>query len=128
MVRSPGRGLYTAGEVCGALTAAGHPMSMRYLAQLRSGQRTDLPDRTVAALAKFFKVKPRYFTNAAYRAKVDHDLELMSQLQEYGLRRLSARAFNLSDESQALLTSMTEKLRALEGFPQIASDQEDFDE
>ena len=77
---------------------------------------------TVAALAKFFKVKPDYFFNDIYAAKIDHDLELLSQLQGYGLRRLSSRAFDLSEESQNLLTSMAEKLRASEGLPEIPPD------
>ncbi len=63
-----------------------------------------------------------YFFNDIYAAKIDHDLELLSQLQGYGLRRLSSRAFDLSEESQNLLTSMAEKLRASEGLPEVPPD------
>ena len=79
----------------------------------------------MAALAKFFKVKPDYFFNDVYAAKIDHDLELLSQLQGYHLRRLSSRAFDLSEESQNLLATMAEKLRASEGLPAAPSDTGD---
>lgn len=121
-VHPPGRKPHTNAEVAAALTASGHPISKPYLSQLRSGQRTNPSDETVGALAKFFKVKPDYFFNDIYAAKIDHDLELLAQLQGYGLRRLSSRAFDLSDESQNLLTSMAEKLRASEGLPEVPPD------
>ncbi|WP_194815726.1 helix-turn-helix domain-containing protein [Nocardia sp. XZ_19_385] len=121
-VRPPGRKPHTNAEVAAALTASGHPISKPYLSQLRSGRRRNPSDETVAALARFFKVKPDYFFNNAYARKVDHDLELLSQLQGYGLRRLSARAFDLSEDSQNLLTSLAEKLRASEGLPEVPPD------
>ncbi|RDI63321.1 helix-turn-helix domain-containing protein [Nocardia pseudobrasiliensis] len=121
-VHRPGRGPHTNADVAEALTAAGHRISKPYLSQLRSGQRTNPSDDTVAALAQFFKVKPDYFFNDIYAAKIDHDLELLSQLQGYGLRRLSSRAFDLSEESQNLLAAMAEKLRASEGLPEIPAD------
>jgi len=49
-------------------------------------------------------------------------LELLAQLRGYGLRRLSARAFDLSSESQELLTAMAEKLRRSEGLPATPPD------
>ncbi|WP_232851673.1 transcriptional regulator [Nocardia acididurans] len=56
----------------------------------------------------------------AYRS--DEDLELLTQLQAYGLRRLSSRAYDLSEESQNLLTTMADKLRASEGLPAVPPD------
>ncbi|MEC3918310.1 helix-turn-helix domain-containing protein [Nocardia sp. CDC160] len=124
-VHPPGRHPHTNAEVVAALTASGHPISKPYLSQLRSGRRTNPSDATVAALARFFKVKPDYFFNDSYAAKIDHDLVLLSQLQGSGLRRLSSRAFDLSQESQDLLTSMAEKLRESEGLPEIPPDDAD---
>lgn len=121
-VHPPGRKPHTNAEVAAALSSSGHSISKPYLSQLRSGQRTNPSDETVAALAKFFKVNPDYFFNDIYAAKVDQDLELLSQLQGYGLRRLSSRAFDLSEESQNLLTSMAERLRASEGLPAVPPD------
>ena len=121
-VHPPGRKAHTNAEVAAALTTAGHPISKPYLSQLRSGQRTNPSNETVASLAKFFKVKPDYFFNDIYASKIDHDLDLLSQLQGYGLRRLSARAFDLSEDSQNLLTTMAAKLRASEGLPESPPD------
>ncbi|HSS55901.1 MAG TPA: helix-turn-helix domain-containing protein [Gaiellales bacterium] len=121
-VHPPGRKPPTNAGVAAALTEAGHSISKPYLSQLRSGQRTNPSDDTVAALAKFFKVKSDYFFNDIYAAKIDRDLELLAQLQGYGLRRLSSRAFDLSEESQNLLTSLAEKLRASEGLPEVPPD------
>ncbi|ATL72059.1 helix-turn-helix domain-containing protein [Nocardia terpenica] len=118
----PDRRPHTDAEVAAALTASGHPISKPYLAQLRSGQRADPSEETVAALAKFFKVKPDYFDSDTYATTVDHDLRLLSRLQGDGPRRLARRAFDLSEESQNLLISIAEKLRASEGLPEIPPD------
>ncbi|MDJ0393356.1 helix-turn-helix domain-containing protein [Rhodococcus sp. G-MC3] len=121
-VHPPGRKPHTNADVADALAETGHQISKPYISQLRSGQRTNPSDETVAALARYFKVKPDYFFNDIYAAKIDNDLELVTRLQGYGLRRLSARAFDLSEESQNLLSSMAEKLRASEGLPEVPPD------
>ena len=118
-VHPPGRRAHTNAEVAAACVASGYLISKPYLQELRSGQRTNPSDEAVAGLARFFKVKPDYFFNDIYAAKIDHDLEHLSQLQGYGLRRLSSRVFDLSEESQNLLTSMAEKLRESESLPAI---------
>lgn len=121
-VHPPGRKPHTNAEVASALIKDGHQISKPYISQLRSGQRTNPSDETVAAFARFFKVKSEYFFNDIYAAKIDHDLELLSQLQGYGLRKLSSRAFDLSEESQNLLTTMAERLRSSEGLPEVPPD------
>lgn len=127
-VHPPERKPHTNSEVAAALAAEGHQISKPYISQLRSGQRTNPSDETVAAFAKFFKIKPDYFFNDIYAAKVDHDLDLLSQLQGYALRKLSARAFDLSEESQGLLTAMAERLRISEGLPAVPPDSTPLDE
>lgn len=121
-VHPPGRKPHTNAEVADALAERGHQISKPYISQLRSGQRTNPSNDTVTALATFFKVKPDYFFDDIYASDIDHDLELLTQLKGYGLRRLSSRAFDLSEESQTLLTSMAEKLRVSEGLPEIPPD------
>ena len=56
-VHPPGRKPHTNAGVAAALTESGHSISKPYLSQLRSGQRTNPSDETVAALATFFKVE-----------------------------------------------------------------------
>lgn len=117
-VHPPGRKPHTNAEVAGTLSADGHRISKPYLSQLRNGHRTNPSQDTINALARFFKVKPDYFYDDVYAARIDHDLELLSQLRGHGLRRLSSRAFDLSVESQELLSTMAEKLRRGEGLPE----------
>ncbi|MBY6413179.1 helix-turn-helix domain-containing protein [Rhodococcus sp. BP-252] len=121
-VHPPGRKPHTNAEVADALAEGGHQISKPYISQLRSGQRTNPSDDTVAALARFFKVKSDYFFNDIYATKVDRDLELITQIEGYGLRRLSARAFDLSEDSQNLLSAVAEKLRVSEGLPEVPPD------
>jgi transcriptional regulator with XRE-family HTH domain len=121
-VHPPGRKPHTNAEVADALASGGHQISKPYISQLRSGQRTNPSDDTVAALARFFKVKSDYFFNDIYATKVEHDLELITKIEGYGLRRLSARAFDLSEDSQNLLSSVAEKLRVSEGLPEVPPD------
>ncbi|RRQ29321.1 helix-turn-helix domain-containing protein [Rhodococcus sp. Eu-32] len=121
-VHPPGRKPHTNAEVADALAEGGHQISKPYISQLRSGQRTNPSDDTVAALARFFKVKSDYFFNDIYATKVDRDLELITQIEGYGLRRLSARAFDLSEDSQNLLSALAEKLRVSEGLPEVPPD------
>nr|WP_296765433.1 helix-turn-helix domain-containing protein [Rhodococcus sp. (in: high G+C Gram-positive bacteria)] len=121
-VHPQGRRAHTNAEVAAALAEAGHRISKPYISQLRSGHRTNPSSDTVAALARFFKVKPDYFFDHVYEAKVNRDLEILAQLQGHGLRRLSARAFDLSEDSQNLLSAMAEKLRTSEGLPAVPPD------
>ncbi|TSE00383.1 helix-turn-helix domain-containing protein [Skermania sp. ID1734] len=121
-VHPPGRRPHTNAEVAAALTAAGHPISKPYLSQLRSGQRTNPSKETVHALARFFKVKPDYFFDDIYANRIERDLTLLTQLEGYWLRQLSVRAFDLSEESQNLLTALAEKLRSSEGLPAVPAD------
>ncbi|MEC3956591.1 helix-turn-helix transcriptional regulator [Nocardia sp. CDC153] len=120
-VRAPGERPPTNGEVAAQLTAWGHPISKPYLGQLRSGQRTDPSPETIAALARFFRVRPGYFADDAYTAAIENDYALLNRLQFQGLRDLSTRAFDLSEESQNLLTIMADRLRITEGLPDLGA-------
>ncbi|MGB3697798.1 MAG: helix-turn-helix domain-containing protein [Gordonia sp. (in: high G+C Gram-positive bacteria)] len=121
-VHPPGRKPHTNAEVAAALSADGYKISKPYLSQLRNGHRTNPSSETVTALARFFKVKSDYFYDDVYAARIDHDLELLSQLRGHGLRRLSSRAFDLSPESQEMLSAMADKLRRGEGLPESTQD------
>ncbi|WP_132991958.1 helix-turn-helix domain-containing protein [Gordonia zhaorongruii] len=121
-VHPPGRKPHSNAEVAMAVSAAGHQISKPYISQLRNGHRTNPSHETLSALAQFFKVKPDYFYDDVYAAKIDHDLELLAQLRGRGLRRLSSRAFDLSEESQEMLSVMAEKLRRGEGLPESPPD------
>ncbi|WP_157388277.1 helix-turn-helix domain-containing protein [Nocardia terrae] len=118
---APGERPHTNGEVAAQLTAWGHPISKPYLSQLRSGLRTDPSRETIAALARYFRVRPGYFAGEAHRSATDADYVLLSRLQFHTLRELSTRAYDLSEESQNLLTTMADRLRITEGLPDIGT-------
>lgn len=120
-VHAPGARPHTNSEVAAQLTAWGHPISKPYLSQLRSGVRTDPSRETIAALARFFRVRPDYFADDAYTSTADRDYALLAQLQFDGLRTLSVLAFDLSEESQNLLTAMADRLRVTERLPEVGA-------
>ena len=109
-VYPPGRGPHTSAEVISALKAEGITMSAPYLSQLRSGNRTNPSSTTMVALANFFRIKPEYFTNDAYYAKLDRELGWLANMRDEGVRRIAARTVGLSAEAQQ---SVVEKVDAL---------------
>src|SRR5512142_2593968 len=87
-VYPPGRGPHKSAEVIEALKAEGITMSAPYLSQLRSGNRTHPSAATMAALANFFRIKPQYFTDDEYSARLDRELTWLAEMRDEGVRRL----------------------------------------
>src|ERR1700756_1554861 len=81
-VYPPGRGPHTSSEVIAALEAGGVRMTAPYLSQLRSGSRTNPSAATMAALANFFRIKPAYFTDDEYYAKLDEELAWLANMRD----------------------------------------------
>ena len=113
-VYPPGRGQHTSAEVIAALKAEGITMSAPYLSQLRSGNRTNPSAATMAALANFFRIKPAYFTDDDYFAKLDQELTLLAEMRDEGLRRIAARTVGLSPEAKEDLVARADELRRKE--------------
>lgn len=113
-VYPPGRGPHTSAEVIAALKSEGITMSAPYLSQLRSGNRTNPSAATMTALANFFRIKPAYFTDDDYFAKLDRELGYLAQMREDGVRRIAARTVGLSDEAKKDLADKVEELRRRE--------------
>lgn len=118
---TPGGRPHTNSAVAAQLTAWGHPISKPYLSQLRSGARTNPSRETIAALARYFRVRPDHFATAAHPVPRGHDLDLLARLQFPGLRGLAIAAVDLSEESQHLLVTMAERLRLTEGLPEVGA-------
>lgn len=110
----PGRGPHTAAEVVVALRAEGVRLSAPYLSQLRSGGRTNPSTETIAALAKFFRVKPQYFTDDAYFHKLDDELTWSAIAHDQTARRIAGRAVGLSPEAHADIIHTADELRRRE--------------
>lgn len=113
-VYPPGRGQHTSAEVIAALKAEGVTMSAPYLSQLRSGNRTNPSATTMTALANFFRIKPEYFTDDAYYAKLDQELTLLAGMRDAGVRRIASRTLGLSAEAQRDVMDKVDELRRRE--------------
>lgn len=113
-VYPPGRGQHTSAEVISALKAEGVTMSAPYLSQLRSGNRTNPSATTMAALANFFRIKPEYFTDDAYYAKLDQELTWLAQMRDTGVRQIAARTVGLSADAQRDVLNKLDELRRRE--------------
>jgi transcriptional regulator with XRE-family HTH domain len=115
-VYPPGRGPHTSAEVIAALKAEGVTMSAPYLSQLRSGNRTNPSVATMAALANFFRIKPAYFTDDEYYAKLDRELTWLANMRDEGVRRIAARTVGLSAEAQQDIVQKVDELRRMENL------------
>ncbi|MDX1891725.1 helix-turn-helix domain-containing protein [Mycolicibacterium sp. 050158] len=115
-VHPPGGPPHTSAEVVTALQSYGVKVSAPYMSQLRLGRRTNPSATTMAALAEFFRVDVRYFTDDQYYAKLSKELALLASLRDTGVRRLASRVVGLSHESLHDLISAAEGLRRREGL------------
>jgi hypothetical protein len=68
----------------------------------------------MSALANFFRIKPAYFTDDEYFGKLDHELTLLSEMRDEGVRRIAARTVGLSPEAKEDLVARAEELRRKE--------------
>mgnify|MGYP005816026343 CR=1 FL=1 len=114
VVYPPGRGPHTSAEVIAALKAEGVTMSAPYLSQLRSGNRTNPSTATMAALANFFRIKPAFFTDDEYYAKLDAELSWLDSIRDAGVRRIATHAVGLSPAAQEDVLAHIDELRRKE--------------
>lgn len=114
VVIPPGRGPHTSAEVIAALKAEGITMSAPYLSQLRSGNRTNPSTATMAALANFFRIKPAFFTDDDYHAKLDHELSWLASIRNEGVRRIATQTVGLSVQAQEDVLARIDELRRKE--------------
>ena len=110
-VYPPGRGPHTSAEVIAALKSEGITMSAPYLAQWRSGNRTNPSSATMTAIANFFRIKPEYFTDDEYYEKMDRELTWLAHMRDEGVRRIAARTVGLSPQAQQKLVETVAELR-----------------
>ncbi len=118
---APGARPHTNSAIAAQLTAWGHPISKPYISQLREGTRLDPSRETIAALARYFRVRPGYLTAGDHLSPLGPDHDLLIRLQSDRLRDLCLRAYDLSEESQNLLTAMADRLRLSERLPEVGT-------
>jgi transcriptional regulator with XRE-family HTH domain len=123
-VRPRGGGEYSFEEVAEAIRAKGGPtISATYLWQLRKGVRDNPTKRHLEALAGFFGVPPAYFFDDAQTERIDAELALLNALRDAPVRRIALRAGGLSTKSLETIAEMVDRVRELEGLPDMPDGQ-----
>ncbi|MGO4615044.1 hypothetical protein AB4305_08235 [Nocardia sp. 2YAB30] len=102
--------------VAGWMTAAGYNMSPGYLARLRRGQATTLPERTRTGLAHVFGLDPGYFACDPGLDQAE-DAEVIAHLDNSSLRRLGQAVTGTSMRTLLYLESVADVLRRADGLP-----------
>ena len=112
------RGPYSLREVADAINEAAGTrlMSAAYLSQLRTGQRTEPSHSRLAAIAKFFGVDVRYFTDDETAQATDDQLEFLAAMRDNGVRAVAVRAAGLSDTALEAVKALIDNARRLEGL------------
>ena len=101
-------------ELIAACQAAGVSVSAPYLSQLCLGRRTNPSRATMSAIAAFFRVDVRYFTDDAYYQRLSRELMLLAGLRDDGVRQIASRVVGLSPQSVQDLVDRAEELRRRE--------------
>lgn len=117
-VHRPGRGPYSLREVVEAINAdtGTKLLSAAYLSQLRTGQRTEPSHSRLAAIARFFGVDIRYFSDDETAEATDQQLEFLAAMRDSGVRAVAIRAAGLSDTALEAVKALIDNARQLEGL------------
>ncbi|MFD9741900.1 hypothetical protein [Umezawaea sp. NPDC059074] len=73
----------------------------------------------VEALAGFFGVPPAYFFDDDTTDRIDAELALLTAVRDSSVRQIALRASGLSAKSLVAITEMVERVRELEGLPDL---------
>lgn len=117
-VHEKGRGPYTLREIAeGVNEAAGERiMSVQYLSQLRRGERTEPSYSKLKAVADFFGVDVRYFSDDPTGGQTDEQLEVVAAMRDADVRNVALRAAGLSERSLKAVHALLDSVRELEGL------------
>jgi transcriptional regulator with XRE-family HTH domain len=119
-IRPRSGGEYSFEEVAEGVRERGGPtISATYVWQLRRGIRDNPTKRHLEALAGFFGVPPAYFFDDEATERIDAELELLNALRDASVRQIALRASGLSPKSLDAITDMVERVRELEGLPDV---------
>jgi len=102
-------------EVEQALRERDYDISGSYLQYLRTGKRDNPTKKHLEALAAFFGVPAAYFLDDDDRLGVEQDLELLTALQDAGVRSIALRAADLTPVSRELLSQILDTMRTIGG-------------
>lgn len=114
-----GRGEYTYEEVVGGIQRLGlETMSITQLWELRNGKKTNPRKHQLEGLAAFFEIPAAYFLDDDESARAIHaELKLLTAMRDSRVKRIAARAADLSPEALGAVTDIIERLRRIQGLP-----------
>ena len=120
-VHPPGRGPYILLEAVEDINdqAGTRLISAAYLSQLRTGQRTEPSHSRLAAIAKFFGVDVRYFSDDQTAQATDEQLEFLAAMRDNGVRAVAIRAAGLSETALEAVKALIDNARLLEGLDEL---------
>lgn len=107
---------YTIEQAAEEITAAGVPVTGRYLNQLRSGNRDNPSARLLGAIANLFGVPVSYFFDDEQAARVEAQLEALVAIRDARIQSIVARTKGISDAGIANLDAILNQIRQIEGL------------
>ncbi|MEU4198944.1 helix-turn-helix transcriptional regulator [Streptomyces sp. NPDC039022] len=103
-------------------------ISGNYIWQLRKGKRDNPTKRHIEALAEYFGVPAAHFhdqqdagSGGAAADRADQPPELLEAMQDAGVIAMAARFMDMSAESRTAVLEMIDRVRKLEGLPDVGS-------
>ena len=125
-VHPPGRGPYSLREAADAINeAAGTSLiSTAYLSQLRLGHRSQPSHARLLAIARFFGVDIRYFSDDETARQTDEQLAVLAAMRDIGVRSVALRAAGLSQASLKTVQAVIDNVRQLEGLDEVPGEGE----
>jgi transcriptional regulator with XRE-family HTH domain len=117
-VHPKNRGPYTQREAAELINelAGEDVISHQYLGQLCSGRKTDPSARKLMAIADFFGVDVKYFTDDEVAQRTDEELEILRVMRDQGVKSIAFRSSGLSASSMKAVMELIETRRNAEGL------------
>lgn len=88
----------------------GGSISAAYLAELRTGRKTNPSLEHIRQIAQAFGVRPGYFLDEEVAERVDRELDRLEERHRTSrLQELAARTASLDDDDRSLLADLVQK-------------------
>ncbi|UNO43027.1 helix-turn-helix transcriptional regulator [Streptomyces sp. MST-110588] len=100
-------------------------ISGNYIWQLRKGKRDNPTKRHIEALAEYFGVPAAYFhdqpepADAGAVGTSERPTAVLGAMQDAGVIAMAARFMDMSEESRSAVLEMINRVRKLEGLPEV---------
>ena len=95
------------------------PFSPTTVSRICSGENPNPSMEILGAFAKTFGVPFQYFDLTASAEQEERRVKLDQALETSGIEGIALRSMDLTPESVALIASMIDRVRAMEGLPPI---------